>query len=100
MKKILVNACHNEEKRIAIIEDGKIIDLDIDCLEKEQKKSNIYRAKISRIEPSLNAMFVNYGEEKNGFLPYKEIAPNVLGHLYQSMEKDDCQSHIDKIEVG
>jgi len=100
MKKILVNACHNEEKRIAIIEDGKIIDLDIDCLEKEQKKSNIYRAKISRIEPSLNAMFVNYGEEKNGFLPYKEIAPNVLGHLYQSMEKDDCQSPIDKIEVG
>ena len=74
MKKMLINATQLEETRIAIIQDKKLIDLDIENIDREQKKSNIYKAKISRIEPSLNAVFVNYGENKNGFLPYKEIA--------------------------
>ena len=75
MKKILINARQKEETRIAIIENNQLIDLDIESVDREQKKSNIYKAKISRIEPSLNAIFVNYGEDKNGFLPYKEISP-------------------------
>lgn len=75
MKKILINSREKEETRIAIVEDNQLIDLDIESIDREQKKSNIYKAKISRIEPSLNAVFINYGEDKNGFLPYKEIAP-------------------------
>lgn len=76
MRKMYVNATQPEETRIAITKDqDKLIDLDIENIDYEQKKGNIYKAKISRIEPSLNAVFVNYGEQKNGFLPYKEISP-------------------------
>ena len=75
MRKMLINATQPEETRIAITENDKLFDLDIEHVDHEQKKSNIYKAKISRIEPSLNAVFVNYGEEKNGFLPAKEISP-------------------------
>ena len=75
MKKMLINARQAEETRIAIVEDNQLMDLDIESVDREQKKANIYKAKISHIEPSLNAIFVNYGEEKNGFLPYKEISP-------------------------
>ncbi len=72
---MLINARQSEETRIAIVENNQLMDLDIENVDREQKKSNIYKARISRIEPSLNAVFVNYGEDKNGFLPYKEIAP-------------------------
>lgn len=75
MKKMLINARQAEETRIAIIDNVQLMDLDIESVDREQKKANIYKAKISRIEPSLNAVFVNYGEDKNGFLPFKEISP-------------------------
>ncbi|BCD90089.1 ribonuclease E [Francisella halioticida] len=74
MKKILINSKSSEETRIATLDNGKLIDLDIENVDREQKKANIYKGYISRIEPSLNAIFVNYGEEKNGFLPFKEVS--------------------------
>ena len=96
MKKILINARETEETRIAIIENNQLIDLDIESVDREQKKSNIYKAKISRIEPSLNAVFVNYGEDKNGFLPYKEIAPE-----YFSKPNEDLEIPLNELlEVG
>jgi ribonuclease E len=78
MKKILINSKSNEETRIATLDNGKLIDLDIENVDREQKKANIYKGYISRIEPSLNAIFVNYGEEKNGFLPFKEVSEYYL----------------------
>lgn len=74
MKRILINATQLHEVRVAIIEDSKLIDLDIEILGQEQKKSNIYKGVITRIEPSLGAVFVNYGGERHGFLPLKEIS--------------------------
>ncbi len=72
---MLINATQPEETRIAITENDKLFDIDIEHVDHEQKKANIYKATISRVEPSLNAVFVSYGEEKNGFLPAKEISP-------------------------
>jgi ribonuclease E len=71
---ILINA-NPGEIRVALIEDNKLSDLDIEYTGQEQKKSNIYKGKISRIEPSLEAAFIDYGAERHGFLPFKEIAP-------------------------
>ena len=73
MKRMLINAL-TEELRVAIINDGLLADLDIERPDIEQKKSNIYKGKISSIEPSLNAVFVDYGSERHGFLPLKEIS--------------------------
>ncbi|WP_024533547.1 Rne/Rng family ribonuclease [Francisella tularensis] len=78
MKRILINSKSSEETRIATLDNGKLIDLDIESVDREQKKANIYKGYISRIEPSLNAIFVNYGEEKNGFLPFKEVSEYYL----------------------
>ncbi|APC91305.1 MULTISPECIES: Rne/Rng family ribonuclease [Francisella] len=78
MKRILINSKNGEETRIATLDNGKLIDLDIESFDREQKKANIYKGYISRIEPSLNAIFVNYGEEKNGFLPFKEVSEYYL----------------------
>lgn len=78
MKRILINSKSSEETRIATLDNGKLIDLDIENVDREQKKANIYKGYISRIEPSLNAIFVNYGEEKNGFLPFKEVSEYYL----------------------
>jgi len=75
MRKMLINASQPEETRIAITENDRLFDIDIEHVDHEQNKANIYKAKISRVEPSLNAVFVNYGEQKNGFLPAKEISP-------------------------
>ena len=74
MKRMLFNATQAEELRVAIVEGQKLIDLDIESASKEQRKSNIYKGVITRIEPSLEAVFVNYGAERHGFLPFKEIA--------------------------
>ncbi len=78
MKRMLFNATHTEELRVAIVDGQKLIDLDIEYSGKEQKKSNIYKAVISRVEPSLEAVFVDYGAERHGFLPFKEIARGAL----------------------
>ena len=74
MKRMLFNATQAEELRVAIVDGQKLIDLDIESANKEQKKSNIYKAIITRIEPSLEAAFVDYGSERHGFLPFKEIS--------------------------
>ncbi|HEU0219967.1 MAG TPA: Rne/Rng family ribonuclease [Gallionella sp.] len=75
MKRMLFNATQPEELRVAIVDGQKLIDLDIETAGKEQRKSNIYKAVITRIEPSLEACFVEYGGNRHGFLPFKEVAP-------------------------
>ncbi len=74
MKRMLFNATQAEELRVAIVDGQKLIDLDIESANKEQRKSNIYKAVITRIEPSLEAAFVDYGAERHGFLPFKEVS--------------------------
>ncbi|MCB6182110.1 Rne/Rng family ribonuclease [Leeia sp. TBRC 13508] len=74
MKRMLFNATQSEELRVAIVDGQKLIDLDIETVGKEQRKSNIYKGVITRIEPSLEAAFVDYGQERHGFLPFKEVA--------------------------
>ncbi|MEC5216405.1 ribonuclease E [Actimicrobium sp. GrIS 1.19] len=74
MKRMLFNATQQEELRVAIVDGQKLIDIDIETTGREQRKSNIYKGVITRIEPSLEACFVNYGEERHGFLPFKEVA--------------------------
>src|ERR1700754_3458973 len=74
MKRMLFNATQAEELRVAIVDGQKLIDLDIESSAKEQRKSNIYKGVITRVEPSLEAAFVDYGSERHGFLPFKEVA--------------------------
>jgi ribonuclease E len=74
MKRILINATQAEELRVAMVDGQLIYDLDIEVPSREQKKSNIYKGVITRVEPSLEAAFVNYGAERHGFLPFKEIS--------------------------
>ncbi len=74
MKRILFNATHPEELRLAIVDGQKLLDLDIESSTYQQKKGNIYKARITRVEPSLEAAFVDYGSERQGFLPLKEIS--------------------------
>lgn len=74
MKRMLVNATQQEELRVAMVDGQKLYDLDIEVPSREQKKANIYKGRITRIEPSLEACFVDYGSERHGFLPLKEIS--------------------------
>src|SRR5690348_5280971 len=74
MKRMLVNATQREELRVAMVDGQKLYDLDIEVPSREQRKSNIYKGRITRVEPSLEACFVDYGAERHGFLPLKEVA--------------------------
>ncbi|MFP4607618.1 MAG: Rne/Rng family ribonuclease, partial [Thiohalospira sp.] len=74
MKRMLFNATQPEELRVALVDGQRLYDLDIEAAGREQKKANIYKGRITRIEPSLEAAFVDYGAERHGFLPLKEIA--------------------------
>lgn len=74
MKRMLINATHAEETRVGIVDGQKLVDIDIEVAGREQRKSNIYKGIITRIEPSLEACFVDYGEERHGFLPFKEVS--------------------------
>lgn len=74
MKRMLINATHSEELRVALVDGQRLYDLDIENRVREQKKANIYKAKITRVEPSLEAAFVDYGGNRHGFLPLKEIS--------------------------
>ncbi len=74
MKRMLFNATQAEELRVAIVDGQKLVDLDIETVGKEQRKGNIYKGIITRIEPSLEACFVDYGTERHGFLPFKEVS--------------------------
>ena len=73
MKRMLINATQREELRVAIVDGQNLYDLDIEIPSREQKKANIYKARITRVEPSLEACFVDYGADRHGFLPLKEI---------------------------
>ena len=74
MKRMLINATQREELRVAIVDGQNLYDLDIEIPSKEQKKANIYKARITRVEPSLEACFVDYGADRHGFLPIKEVS--------------------------
>ncbi len=80
MKRMLFNATQAEELRVAIVDGQKLIDLDIETAGREQRKSNIYKAKITRVEPSLEAAFIDYGTDRHGFLPFKEITKSGLAN--------------------
>ncbi len=86
MKRMLFNATQSEELRVAIVNENKLEDLDFERGNREQRKSNIYKAVVTRIEPSLEAAFVNYGVDRHGFLPFKEIAPEYYSK--KSRKKD------------
>ena len=88
MKRILINATHEEELRVAMIDGQRLFDLDIAVPSREQKKGNIYKGKITRVEPSLEAVFVDYGSERQGFLPLKDISKS-----YFKPRKDDEESN-------
>lgn len=75
MEKMLINATQTEEVRVALVKDNHLYDLDIECPSEVKKKGNIYKAVVTRREPSLDAVFVEYGSKRQGFLPLKEIAP-------------------------
>ncbi|MBF4834926.1 ribonuclease E [Cronobacter malonaticus] len=84
MKRMLINATQQEELRVALVDGQRLYDLDIESPGHEQKKANIYKGKITRIEPSLEAAFVDYGAERHGFLPLKEIAREYFPANYAS----------------
>ena len=90
MKRMLFNATHAEELRVAIVDGQKLIDLDIETAGKEQRKSNIYKGVITRIEPSLEAAFVEYGSERHGFLPFKEVSRS----FFQNPDADPARVSI------
>ena len=99
MKRMLINATQPEELRVALVDGQRLYDLDIEATGREQKKSNIYKCKIVRIEPSLEAAFVDFGAERHGFLPFKEIARTLL----KSKSNEDNRSRVnikDALEVG
>ena len=75
MEKMLINATQTEEIRVALVKDNHLYDLDIECPSEVKKKGNIYKAVVTRREPSLDAVFVEYGSKRQGFLPLKEISP-------------------------
>jgi len=110
MKRMLINATQSEELRVALVDGQKLYDLDIESPGHEQKKANIYKGKITRIEPSLEAAFVDYGAERHGFLPMKEVAREYFpeGYSFQGRpnikdvltEGQEVIVQIDKEERG
>ncbi|MBO9490765.1 ribonuclease E [Endozoicomonas sp. G2_1] len=110
MKRMLINATQSEELRVALVDGQRLYDLDIESPGHEQKKANIYKGKITRIEPSLEAAFVDYGAERHGFLPMKEIARDYFpdGYTFQGRpnikdvltEGQEVIVQIDKEERG
>ena len=100
MKRMLINATQAEELRVALVDGQKLYDFDIEVTSKEQKKSNIYKGIITRVEPSLEAAFINYGADKHGFLPFKEISP-LYRQLQEGVEVDGRRPAIkDLIKEG
>src|SRR3970282_762955 len=90
MKRMLFNATQSEELRVAIVDGQRLLDLDIESAGKEQRKSNIYKGVITRIEPSLEAAFVEYGSERHGFLPFKEVSRS----FFQNPDADPTRVRI------
>ena len=88
MEKMLINATQSEEVRVALVQDHYLYDLDIECPSEVKKKGNIYKATVTRREPSLDAVFVEYGSKRQGFLPLKEIAPEYLNKSSHQSEDE------------
>ena len=83
-KKMLIDATHSEETRVVVLDGNRLEDFEVETSTKKQKKGNIYLAKITRVEPSLQAAFIDYGEDRHGFLAFNEIHPD----YYQISEED------------
>ncbi len=97
MKRMLFNATHAEELRVAIVDGQKLLDLDIETAGKEQRKSNIYKGVVTRVEPSLEAAFIDYGADRHGFLPFKELSRA----YFQNPEADPARVRIqDALKEG
>ena len=101
MKRMLFNATQAEELRVAIVDGQRLIDLDIESAAKEQRKSNIYKAVVTRVEPSLEACFVDYGTDRHGFLPFKEIArQSIKGGRKGDDDNGDGSVRRDQVREG
>src|SRR3546814_15938621 len=107
MKRILINATQRGELRVAIVDGQKLQDLDIETAAREQKKGNVYKGRITRVEPSLEACFIDYGAERHGFLPDKEIARSYLqegksnGNLREKLEEgQEINDQVEKEDNG
>jgi len=111
MKRMLINSTQPEEVRVAVVDGQKLYDLDIENRSREQKKGSIYTAKITRVEPSLEAAFVDFGADRHGFLPFKEISrtyfnkpstPNQGRVSIQDVIKEgqECLIQVEKEERG
>jgi len=94
MKRMLINATQKEELRVALVNGQRIYDLDIETVTAKQQKANIYKGRITRVEPSLEAAFVDYGAERHGFLPIKEIAKTYLARSTADKRKSDYKKLI------
>ena len=100
MKRMLINATQAEEVRVALVDGQRLFDLDIESTTRQQKKSNIYKAKIARIEPSLEAAFLDYGVARHGFLPFKEVFRKLYSSNPQENKTNDRLSIKDVLEEG
>jgi ribonuclease E len=96
MKRMLINATHSEELRVALVDGQRLYDLDVENRNRESKKANIYKGKITRVEPSLEAAFVDYGSERHGFLSLKEISREYM----QRSSSGDGRFNIRDVKVG
>src|SRR5690554_7583134 len=98
MKRMLINATQPEELRVALVDGQRLYDLDIESGTREQKKANIYKGTITRVEPSLEAAFVDFGAERHGFLPLKEISKE---YFYRSASESNGRAKIkDLVKEG
>ena len=100
MKRMLINATQPEELRVAMTRGDSLYDLDIENINEVRRKGNIYKGIVTRVEPSLGAAFINFGADRHGFLPFKEVAPQ----FYPKDKKGrlsitDCLSKIQEIIV-
>jgi len=95
-KRILINALHPEEKRVAIVEGDALIDFYVETAGKEHLKGNIYKAKVARVEPGLQAAFVDFGQKKQGFLQLREIKPEFYQHAIEGGKRPRIQEVISK----
>ena len=94
MKRMLINATQAEERRLAIVDGQKLLDYEIEIEGREQRKGNIYKAIVTRVEPSLEACFVDYGEDRHGFLPFKEISRQYFKDGVDRLTQDDVREKL------
>ncbi len=95
---MLINAKHPEEKRVAIVEDGLLQELEVEYSGKKQTKGNIYKGVITKVQPSIHALFIDFGEGKNGFLSFTEVHPSCYGRdTYIEGESKGAKPKIENI---